>query len=155
MRTDAFAKNTTCNVKISGSGCCSTGAICSDSVTCFDQSSSNCTNSLHPHPQCCPANIPFCRDFASLGVGCYGSSMAETFKSTALTLDVDVSTVLSAPTLPVMTTQANITTESLPVQDATSTLPASAKSTIVSSSDCGFPTPHRIAMLFGILFLIW
>ena len=81
-RTDMLLQNTTCNIKIAGSGCCPVGPFCSAPVACYDHSSLNCTGSLKPHPQCCPSNLPYCRNFPPIALGCYASS---TIKSATLT----------------------------------------------------------------------
>ncbi|KAK4694599.1 hypothetical protein P7C71_g3006, partial [Lecanoromycetidae sp. Uapishka_2] len=72
------ASNTTCNLNIHTSGCCPVGSICQDPVTCYDASSPNCTNTITPAQQCCPHNMPYCRDFAPNGLGCYASSVQGT-----------------------------------------------------------------------------
>ncbi|KAK3172017.1 hypothetical protein OEA41_004101 [Lepraria neglecta] len=74
--------NTTCEIKTTGSGCCPIGALCSSPAICYDHASSNCTNTSDPKQQCCPSNLPFCRDFPPIGLGCYASSTMSSASTT-------------------------------------------------------------------------
>ena len=70
-------KDTTCNLKAVNSGCCPLGALCSGTLICYDHHSPNCTYTLTPKPECCPASLPYCHNIGHEGLGCYATSGVE------------------------------------------------------------------------------
>lgn len=90
-------QGTTCNVKLTGSGCCPKGKMCTSFATCYDHASSNCSNNASPEAGCCPVDTPYCRDFKPNGLGCYASSIMATPSSivglAATPMDAGLSTV--------------------------------------------------------------
>ena len=112
-------QNTTCNINPTGSGCCPVGEVCSGPLNCYDRASSNCSNQAVPAPQCCPADMPFCRDFSPGGLGCYA------FSTTASPLS----------SLPAMTAAG--TSDVFAVPSPTSTSTGAARTVTISVASKG------------------
>ncbi|KAL9114573.1 MAG: hypothetical protein Q9187_007441, partial [Circinaria calcarea] len=81
--------------------CCPQNSTCSGPIKCIDFSSSNCVNSFDPTwvppRNCCPASLPYCRDFPGSGPGCYASPTPskKVVVSTTTSTEVDFVSILN------------------------------------------------------------
>ncbi|KAK0508857.1 hypothetical protein JMJ35_009133 [Cladonia borealis] len=125
-------QNTTCYTKSNGPGCCPNGSSCSGPATCYDYTSSNCSDITTPSPQCCPPDLPFCNYSDQAGYGCYATS-APAPSSTSSTKP--------STTIPKSDLTTTTTTSSSTQTRSTKTITVAAISNPTGGLNLKFPFP--------------